>query len=278
MTVISSEPKVIFESFYKMLKSLDDFNEKEISGVVFGQVSPTSREQCFLGNYLRAIANVKTLLKFNNVADSQAIAMIARSVFELAIEIELIDHIQNAPEKIFAFVESEKLRRSRTIVRFAENHPNHSPHLDTSFHKTFIDREGERIDAAHEKLWPNKKRKLSHWSQLNLRARAELIGDALLEMYDSEYQAHSWYAHAGLTGVMSTNVDFYWMLCGKAYQLAADSYEVLLKSIIKTFRLTVADTKILDKLEYAKMVPFTEDESQAGELWRSMVGDSRQHS
>jgi Family of unknown function (DUF5677) len=276
MTVISNEPEANFESFYKLLKSLDDFNEKEVKGVAFGQISPTPREQCFLGNYLRAIANVKTLLKFNNVADSQAIAMIARSVFELAIEIELIDRIPNGPGKIFSFVGYEQLRRSRKIVRFAESHPNHNQRLDVPFHKSFIDREGAQIDAERKRLWPNSKDGPLHWSQLNLRQHAELIGEKVLEMYDSEYQMHSWYAHAGLTGVLSTQAEFYWALCAIAYKLSADSYEVILKSIVRTFKLTLSDEKILDKLKYAKVVPFTEDESQAGELWKSMVGDGRQ--
>lgn len=273
MNTISDETKDNVARFYTMLKNLDAFNEKEVRGIVFGQLSPTLREQCFLGNYLRAIANVKSMLKLDNIADSQAVAMIARSVFELAVEIELIDRVADGPKKILAFGEYERLRRARTIVRFAETHSDHSPHLDVPLHKSFADREGARIDSERDRLWPDwKKLGLTHWSQLKLRARAELVGNKILEMYDSEYQVHSWYTHAGITGVTNTQPEFYWALCAVAHRLTSDSFEIILQSIIKTFRLALTDVKILDKLEFAKIISFTESDVQAIELRKSMIG------
>jgi len=257
--------------FFTMLKNLDAFNEKEVRGIAFAQLSPTVREQCFLGNYLRAIANVKTMLKLDNIADAQAVASLARSIFEMAIEVELIDRVPNSAEKILAFGEFERLRRSRAIVKFAGEHPDSSSHLDAPFHNAFIDRDGARIDAERNRLWPKKTPTLSHWTQLNLRQRAEFIGGNIAELYNSEYQVHSWYAHAGLTGVINTQPAFYWALYGMAYRLASDSYEIILIAIIKIFRLTLTDEKILDKLECAKMLSFAENEAQSRALWRSTV-------
>ena len=113
------ETKEFLENAVATLKKLDDFNESLVRGTALAQTMRTLRETCFLGNYMRAIANAKTLLKLDSVRDTQAIAMIARSIFELAIEIELIDRIPDSAEKIIAFGEYEHLRRARKIVAYA---------------------------------------------------------------------------------------------------------------------------------------------------------------
>ena len=272
MTDVSNEMKNHVGRAYHMLKNLDAFNEKEVRGVALGQTNSTLRESCFLGNYLRSIANVKTLLKLGSIEDSQVVATIARSIFEMAVEIHLIDCIPDSPSKIIAFGELERLKRARKIVKFTETHPNHSPRLDDPLFKSFIDREGSRIESNSNRLWPNKKIALTHWSQLNLRQRAELIGDKILEMYDSEYQMHSWYVHAGITGVINTEPEFYWVLCGVALVFAADSFELILGSVIRLCNLEQADAKIWKKLECSKMLSFTESDAQATELWRQALG------
>lgn len=266
---VKSDIEQIAAKFFVMLRSIDEFNEKELRGTLLCQLSPTVREQCFLGNYIRAIANVKTLLRLTNIEDCQAVAMIARSIFETGIEIALIDKIERGPEKIIVFAEVERLKWARKIVQAAQLYP--SLETDISLHKSFIDRDGPRIDAKRSDLWPGDKR-LSHWSQKDLRARAELTGKELLGIYDSEYQVHSWYVHSGVTGVISMNGEFYWSMWAKSFQLAAESFEIILKSMIEGFHLYHADSKLLDKLTYAKQVPFTKDPSQASALWNELVG------
>jgi hypothetical protein len=268
--VVTSEIKILFDRFFTMLRSIDEYNEKELRGILMNQVLPTLREQCFLGNYLRSIANVKTLLKLTNVSDCQAVAMIARSIFETAIEIALIDKIDRAPEKIVAFSEYERLRYAKRIIQFVEKHPDRATEVDLFQHKTFVDRDGARIDARQREFWPNGKP--THWSQRDLRSRAELVGDDILELYDSEYQIHSWYVHGGITGVINTREEFYVAMCGNSFRLAAESYEAILESMITVFQLYRTDSKLRAKLEYAKGVPFTEGTEQATELWKNVVG------
>ena len=261
------ETKEFLENAVATLKKLDDFNESLVRGTALAQTMRTLRETCFLGNYMRAIANAKTLLKLDSVRDTQAIAMIARSIFELAIEIELIDRIPDSAEKIIAFGEYEHLRRARKIVAYANRNPSHSPHLDDPQLQSFIDQQGARIEAARDRLWPDKKLSLDHWTQMKLGRRAEHIGGPINGIFQTEYQSHSWYAHAGLTGVMDTNEEFYWVTNGFSYGLASDSYHLILKSIIQVFEIHAIDRKILKKLEYSKNVSILRDEQQAKEYW-----------
>ena len=65
-----------------MIKSLNQFDQQKVRGVVGGLLSKTDRDHCFVGIYYRAKANVESLLSLKYVRDVQASLMIARSLFE----------------------------------------------------------------------------------------------------------------------------------------------------------------------------------------------------
>jgi hypothetical protein len=112
------------ERLFTVIKSLNQFDQQKVRGVIGGLLSKTERDNCFVGIYHRAKANVESLLSLKYVRDVQASLMLARSLFEFAVDIELIDVIQDAVKKIAAFSEVEKLRAARRIVDFRTTHPN----------------------------------------------------------------------------------------------------------------------------------------------------------
>lgn len=71
------------ERFYTVLKSLYEFDKREVKGVTTGLLAKTDLENCYWGIYLRGRANVESLLSLKQVRDFQAIAMLARSLPEL---------------------------------------------------------------------------------------------------------------------------------------------------------------------------------------------------
>src|SRR5262249_46919210 len=102
-----------------VLNSLQEFDNQEILPVVKGLLSPTDRENCFIGTYYRTVANVRTALGLNNPSHFQAIAMLARSTIELAMDIKLLNIIPQSVDKMLAFEQSEKLKTAKKIVDFA---------------------------------------------------------------------------------------------------------------------------------------------------------------
>src|SRR5277367_5516675 len=72
--------------FYWILKSIKNFNDQEINGVISGQLNTTDRENCFLLVYLRAVNNVDSMLELSNVRHFQSIANLARTMLELAAD------------------------------------------------------------------------------------------------------------------------------------------------------------------------------------------------
>src|SRR5260370_19257864 len=257
------------ERFYTVIKSLNEFDQKEVRGVIGGLVAKTDRDNCFAGIYYRAKANVESLLSLKGVKDVQAITMLARSLFELAVDIKLIDLIPDAVRKIGTFSQVEMLRAAEQVVKFKAANP--AATVDPSVHAEFIEKNAARIKAEQQHVWPGAST-LRHWSELNLRARAKLLKAPFEEIYEVRYPELSWYTHAaGLTG-FNLKSETFLMLAGCQFALAARCYALLLTAILDEFRLTKADARIKSHLKYANRVPFTDTDEQEDALKRELLG------
>jgi len=251
------------ERCYTMLKSLNEFDKQEVAGVVRGLLAKTDRDNCFIANYYRGKAHIETLLSLKSAKDLQAIAMIARGLFELAVDTKLIDAVPDAVEKILTFSDVEKLRAARKIVKYKAANPTAA--VDTSIQAAFIANNEKRIDAERSRVWPGAK-KVEHWSGLNLADRVARVKAPFEEMYNVEYPELSWYVHSGLTGFVNLQAATFNMLAAKQNKLAGECYIVLLTAVIDELGIAKADAKIGNKLKLAKMLPFTDGPEQGREL------------
>ncbi len=263
-STVPFDPVKTAGQFYAVLKSVSEFDKLEVSGVIHTLLATSDREKCFIATYLRGSGNVATLLELKWPKDFQAINMLARALFELAVDTRLINVIPKASEKMIAFADVEKLRCARKILKFHAAHP--VTKVDTSIYSSFVANESKRIEALRVTLWPGLK-KLSHWSGMNLPDRTKLLkGFPFDELYEINYPHLSWQVHAGLTGVVNLKAETFTTMCGSAFILAADSYREILLAMIEEFKIEKADDKIKRKLKAAKMLPFTESQEQAEQL------------
>jgi hypothetical protein len=258
------------ERLYTVIKSLNEFDKKEIHGVMSGLVAETERDRCFKGIYLRAKANVESLLSLRYAKDFQAIAMITRSLFELAVDIKLIDQIRDAIVKIVAFSEIEKLRAARMIVAFKNAHPGAT--VDTTVHALFIKNNAGQIETEQKKLWGTNG-KLKHWSGLNnLRERVAKLGEPFEEVYEVKYPQLSWYTHAaGLTG-FDLKASSFEKLATTHHYLAVQMYKALLSTVIEEYRFLKWDSNIHNKMKQAELMPFMDTDEELEALERELLG------
>src|SRR5580658_8512412 len=133
----------ITERFFTVIKSLNEFDKAEVRGVIQTLIAPTQRDICFTGNYYRAVANVETILTLKNVRDFQAVAMLARALFELAVDIRLINAIPDSVKKMITFTDVEKLRSARRIVSFKSANP--SAQVDATIYDQYVAGNAARI-------------------------------------------------------------------------------------------------------------------------------------
>lgn len=275
---IGPDEATAVERFFTVLKSLNEFDKMEIQGVVAGQLGKSDRENRVYGLYLRARANVQSLLALKQAMDFQAIVMLARNLFELSVDVKLLDVVPDAVDKFFVFSEVEKLRAAEKIVAFKAKHP--ASKVDTTIVAAFIANNKASIDAKRVTLWPEtratkqhpKGKSLTHWSGMTLKERTVKLGHPFDELYEVKYPQMSWYTHsAGSTG-FDLKRETYSLLAGVYFELAAMCYMVLLTSVIEEFKLTAADAKIKNKMRYAQMMPFTDTDEQLQALERGLLG------
>jgi Family of unknown function (DUF5677) len=254
---------------FQVMIDLEAFDKQFVQGVVTSLLKPSEREECFLVSYHRAVLNVRSIITLNNVAHFQAVAMLARSLFELAVEIRLIDVIAGSVIKMIVFQKLEKLKAALKTSEFASTHTLQFPTDLTPYHQ-FINSQQAGILAAATSLWGSMK--VTHWSQKDLYQRTELLGEPFEEVYQSLYKQLSWHAHAGMAGAMNTKPEAFPYLFGVSCQIAALSYEEILSTVIKEFKQSNVMPTIERELKFAKVRSGAGNDPQKEAALRQWLG------
>jgi hypothetical protein len=273
----------LVERFHGALILLQKFDLENVRNRVATEKNHPPREFAIVATYLRTLAHVGSLIRLNDPSHFQALSMIARAIFELAVDIRLIDRIEEAPDRYAAFSKVERLRVARRIVDFhaaasAQGKPSQGevePMQPESAHEQFINENAAEIEALTQKFWPKNfasKKPVFHWSNRDLRQRAILLGDPFHEIYDVEYAELSWYVHPGVGVIATLDKEIYPVICGKAYGIAVRCYAQTLRFMIGELRLGDLDNLIEKKLEFARLAAFCADQQQASALRRELLG------
>jgi hypothetical protein len=257
---VASNPQDVADRFFTMVKSLEKFDEIEIRSVINTLLSPTEREKCFIATYRRTVANVASLLELKSAKHFQAIAMLARALFELAVDIRLIDVLPQSCEKMVAFVDVEKLRCALKVQQFKASHQGSG--VDTSNYDSFVSTRRASVEAAMKALWPGMT-KVTHWSGRVLSERVKLLKPPFEQIYEVLYPSLSWQVHSGLTGVVNLKAETFTFICGKGFELSGDSYSEILSAMIDEFKIETANRTVRGKMKAAKLLPFTDTAEEA---------------
>jgi hypothetical protein len=217
---------------------------------------------------------IESFLRLDSAKHFQAAAMLARALFELALDIKLADKVPQGFLKMVFFVDVEKLHRARQMVEFANANPDRR--IDVASQTEFVKKNAARIDTNRQVLWPPQKTGsnpgLRHWSELHLSKRVELLGEPFYTMYKFQYPRLSWYVHDGLTGVVNLPAETFPNVYGYASSLVITCYTIILESVIREFKIECAVEKIHKALKLATLLPFSENPEQEAALCRELLG------
>ncbi|HEY2930875.1 MAG TPA: hypothetical protein VGK99_03945 [Acidobacteriota bacterium] len=255
--------------FYAIVKSLREFDDAKVYPIVTTLISVAGDDAFVQGLYWRIRGNTNSALALSDSIHFQATAGIARSLFELSLDISLIDKkvVPNAEKAILLFEDAEKLRVARRSVGFKQRNPGAS--INITEYQRFITKNAARIDAEHLALWgpcKNKKPKtLTHWSNLDLPSRISKVGDPFREWHLEFYSQFSWYSHTGFTGFRNLAAETFIAVQALAFVLSALCYKESLMCLIRRFQIDKADEEALEHLEIAHVLPFA-TEQQARNL------------
>lgn len=258
--------------FHAGLIGLQALDNSEILPIVKTLLSPTDREKCFIAAYYRTVANVRSFLVLNDPSHFQAIAMLARGMFELTVDVRLIDHVADAIPKIYTFSDYERLRAARKIVSLNKAGKTDQ---DVTIEEAYIASKGPAIDAQCQHYWPPKKpgqaSKVAHWSGMNLFDRTKKLGSPFEEMYELNYAQLSWQVHPGLAGVLNFDASAFPAMCGLALKFTFDCYAEMLRVLAQELKIDKVVAKMKEKIKLAQMLPFTDNDAQAEQLRRYLL-------
>lgn len=261
-----------------LLKSLAAFDESEIAPILKNQFGLSPYEEIVVGMYLRVNKNVGSLLALNHIAHFQAAAMLARAVFELAVDLMLLDIEPSAVLKVRIFTQADRLRSMRKTAAYGKRAVV-TLLDDTALQENYIQQVGTKVDAEITRLWPSKKNLLpGHWTGLDMSTRATRAGTYFEEYYHLMYIQLSWHVHGGLVGVYDLPPAHFAAIYGLALGLSCGMYEKVLQRVILRFRMSAADDAIYRKLEFAiKCSTLEQSDRQSYEALLQELGLSENH-
>jgi hypothetical protein len=250
---------------FAALRNLRNLEEVDVRNVIAGVLKPTPRERLLTLNYHRAAFNVETVLALPNTQHFQAIAMLARAIFEDAVEIKLINLNADAGAKADVLTRIEKLRAAEQVVEFKTMHPDAD--VFSKVYEDYIAANAGAIRAEKVRFWPGPSN-VNHWLNKKLGSRIEGLGEPYERIYEVHYAQLSWYSHSGITGVSNIDGEMLAAFVGICYQIAVESYMQILEILVNEFRLYITDPKLKDKIQYAKFVAFARSQREADAVMR----------
>jgi len=253
---------------HAMLISLRKFDEAEVEPVCRGQISLSPLEECRTVQYLRVQRNIDSMIALAHVAHFQALSMLARSIFEMTIDLRLIPSVPDAAERMKCFQGLESLRAAKAAIERSKE-PNGSP-VSTRLSDFEATRRAS-IEARASQLWGPKFNTVSHWSGLKLKQRvSQLADDHLSHVYIYTYRTMSWQTHPGLQGSYGLPASAFPTIANSALNLGVFAYLEVLRLMIIALGLDKNDPLIGAKLNFAHTLPYTDTLAEELELRQNL--------
>lgn len=258
------------ESFYAALRNLDRLEREDFREIVKGQLRPTLRERYLTVNYHRAAFNVEMMLGVKDTRQFQTLSLLARAIFELAMEMKSIVRDPDAAKKIELFSNVEKLRSARRAVAFYNGHPDV---ILYRYQLEFINSHGAQIDADESATWPanpvtGRKPSVKHWTLKSVHQRSKSLGEPFDRIYDVSYAQLSWMTHSGVVTPLNMTTEWVTMFVGVVYSIAAESYTQILETLVDEFKLSAMNEHIKKKILCNRDLGFTNTPEQGEAVMR----------
>jgi hypothetical protein len=259
---VQPTPVMLAKSYYCGIEACDVFSKKLLNPVFATQLSPSEREKTILLHYYRIMAYCRSLLVLNNAIHFQSVASATRSILEIYLDMEILhrDLFADGVTRVAAFMEAQKLKAARKILKFFADNPMLDPSLSPiDVQREYVKNNEVRIDAQTESLWGLDKRQkpktLEHWTELDLKSRAVKLGKQFELLVNEGYDQRNFLIHTGLTGVSGLNSTDLTCLCALSYKTAHECLLGTFTVVVSELRLNAALQAFHEQREQLRRIP-----------------------
>lgn len=235
--------RTLAETSYTYSKQLFEYAQNKVVRFLTNSPHKNENEGIFIGIFLRMYLWMESLVALNRSSHIQGVAVALRSMFELFLDLKILDEDKTGESytKYIAFSEIEMFREGSKKVKFFEQ--NYPQKTEKYFiQKQFIEDPVriERIAANLKNLWEldgiKDIGKLNHWTHMRTQKRTTQVGIEYEEIYIEFYQRLSQIVHgSGLEFFRKLNKEHfesYYAFCHEtAQKLFIEAMKIIAKKV-----------------------------------------------
>ena len=252
VTALSVEEQA--SAFFKGTASIHGLIENVVCPVIQGQIGKSDYEQAVAATFYRIALLLRGLKLLNDLAQFQIVNSVARTVFELVLDLNVLVSDQSRADKFHAFSRVAKFRKAAQLKTFLDANPSvdQSPHQDAIKFASDAQRQQEveqeciqhwGTDRNGNPRWPD------HWSGRNIADRANDAGIEFSEIYRSQFFLQSYYVHAGPAGVQHLSREALICSFGIGHRLVQQMAAIAVQIVADEFHLFSTELELQDKLK-----------------------------
>jgi hypothetical protein len=258
VTALSREEQAA--ALVKGTRSLHALMEDTVCFVIMGQVGKTDIEQAIAATFYRITLLLQGLTCLYDPSQFQMANSVARTVFELVLDVKALCADRSLAAKFFAFSRVVKFRKAEQLVAFLNANPaiDRTPHQHAIQFASDTQRKQEVEQQCIQHWGTNTKGAPNwpdHWSGKSIAERSHNAGPEFEEMYRSEFFLQSQYVHAGPVGIQDLDRDALICSFAIAHQLVQQLSEAAINIVGEEFHLFDTNLELRDKLRRLSAIP-----------------------
>jgi hypothetical protein len=243
---------------YEGSKQYYEYLEAHAIPVLKSVLNRSPYEEAMTLLYYRSHLLMRGLTRLDHVEDFQSVRSIARSLFELVLDMKLLQHDPTLLTKFSSYPTVERIRTAIRVADFVAAHPS-ADRAKRYRYQISLAGDAAEIKKCEDILQEvygitttistdRARRFPKTWSQMDVRTQGARLGIDEEEKYIAVYAIDSWFIHGGLTGVAGISQDGLANVYGRGHLLAQKSYHGATFVIAKELKLFDAQADLWSKL------------------------------
>lgn len=256
----------LISSYHDGLKEAFNYVNEIIIDPLKGQLNLSEQEEAILGQFYRSHAIVSSLLRLNQKVDFNAVSVLARTMFEILLDMKLLSKKpieKDNLERFFSFPEVERFIKAKRIIKLQEQHQELADKslLPSSIRKEFVDfpKREDSIRLKVINLWGKTKKQEpnwpKHWTGESIASLAQKSGPIYEQEYLEMYSILSSFVHGGCNAYTGFSEETFESIYGVSLEYSRNIYIETILICTKLFGLNEVIENFPQAIMFLKNAP-----------------------